>query len=530
MDWFEIISENYMENEGKAKRMLERIAEHYPIVMHGVSLSIGSTDPLNMDYLSKLKTLMTWVKPAWISDHVCFTGVAQKNTHDLLPMPYTQEALSHIVSRIKKVQDILECKIAFENPSTYLEFTSSSMPEAEFIARMVDEADCNLLLDVNNVYVSCYNHHLDTKAYLDALPLDKVIQIHISGHSNHDTHIIDTHDDSVIDDVWTLYRYVIHKAARIPNTMVEWDANIPKFSVLYAELEKARNMTPYSEVNAPLANFEAKAEIRNQTTEQPTLHDVQSYLQASILSGYETLTEQESWIRLKPHVSLQEQIHIYAVGYRMRLYDAVREDYPVLALYWGEKRVDALLKAFVNQVQSRHFNLANYSYHLPDFLKAYDDADEIAIGLATLESAIAQMSVAPESIALERHHLAHIAPDALMQMQFMPRKALSILAFSCNINAVYSAVLAQKSYDNIRRIPSFLAVYRHDNEVWRLPLDSIEYYLLQIVFSGVCLNEAIEMVQSKFVSSNHKSIEKFNANLVRWVSSWLENGLFIYAE
>ncbi|MCB1593207.1 MAG: DUF692 domain-containing protein, partial [Alphaproteobacteria bacterium] len=222
LDWFEIISENFMDTGGRPVRKLEQILEDYPVVMHGVSLSIGTVDPLNSDYLQKLKTLASWVNPPWISDHLCWTGIAHKNTHDLLPVPYTEEALKNIVTRIRQVQDFLERPIVLENPSTYLEFTSSTMTEWEFIARMAQESGCGLLLDVNNVYVSCYNHRWDPKTYIDALPLDRVAQIHLAGHTNKGTHIIDTHDDHVIDEVWALYRYAISKAGPV-STMVEWD-------------------------------------------------------------------------------------------------------------------------------------------------------------------------------------------------------------------------------------------------------------------------------------------------------------------
>ena len=214
VDWFEIISENFMDTDGKARRNLSRIAERYPIVMHGVALSIGTVDPLNSDYLRKLKRLIDEVQPAWVSDHLCWTGVAHKNSHDLLPVPYTEEALKHIVRRIGQVQDFLGRSIALENPSTYLEFKASHIPEAEFIAAMVRESGCQLLLDVNNVYVTCYNHRQDTQAYIDALPLERVVQIHLSGHRHMGTHIIDTHDDHVADAVWALYRQVIAQAGR----------------------------------------------------------------------------------------------------------------------------------------------------------------------------------------------------------------------------------------------------------------------------------------------------------------------------
>jgi uncharacterized protein (UPF0276 family) len=239
VDWFEIISENFIEAHKGYWDFLADVRADYPIVMHGVSMSIGSTDPLRRDYLKKLKTLADFLETPWLSDHLCWTGVQNKNTHDLLPVPYTEEALRHIVGRIKQVQDTLGRRIVLENPSTYLEFKDSEIREWEFLGRMAEEADCSLLLDVNNVYVSAFNHNYDARIYIDAIPADRIVQIHLAGHRNFGTHIIDTHDGHVIDEVWDLYRYTIKTKGAI-STLVEWDDHIPEFDVLSAELDKAR--------------------------------------------------------------------------------------------------------------------------------------------------------------------------------------------------------------------------------------------------------------------------------------------------
>ena len=239
--WFEIISEDFMDAHQGHWELLADLGESYPIIMHGVSLSVGSPDPLNRDYLKKLKRLADFLNPPWISDHVCWTGVHGVNTHDLMPVPYTEEALKHFTTRIREVQDFLGRPLLLENPSTYLDFAVSTMPEWEFIARMAEGADCGLLLDVNNIYVSAYNHEFDAKTYLQALPADRVLQIHLAGHSNKGTHIIDTHDRPVIDEVWALYRDTVALMGA-KSTMIEWDANIPQFPVLLAELHKAEAM------------------------------------------------------------------------------------------------------------------------------------------------------------------------------------------------------------------------------------------------------------------------------------------------
>lgn len=241
VDWFEIISENFMDSQGRPRFILDQIAERYPIVMHGVSLSIGSIDPLNFEYLRKLKSLAKDVGAHWISDHVCWTGVASRNSHDLLPIPLTEESLSHVVERIQTIQDLLERPFVFENPSTYAGFTGSTMTEWEFISRMAEEADCGLLLDVNNVYVSSVNQDFDPAEYLDAIPHERVVQIHLAGHTDCVTHIIDTHDRPVLDRVWDLYRQTIDLCGPV-STLLEWDASIPPFVELHAEVSKAKSL------------------------------------------------------------------------------------------------------------------------------------------------------------------------------------------------------------------------------------------------------------------------------------------------
>ncbi len=239
VDWFEIISENFMDSAGRPRYVLDQLAERYPIVMHGVSLSIGSTDPLNFDYLRKLKALADQVHAVWVSDHVCWTGVAGLNAHDLLPIPLNDATLSHVVERIRVVQDVLERPLILENPSSYVTFAASTMTEWEFLTWMAEEADCGLLLDVNNVYVSSVNHDFNPAEYIRSVPHERIVQFHLAGHTNRGTHLIDTHDNHVIDPVWELYR-LAHQLTGGASTLLEWDANIPEFPVVHAEVLKSR--------------------------------------------------------------------------------------------------------------------------------------------------------------------------------------------------------------------------------------------------------------------------------------------------
>ena len=242
IDWFEILTENYLVPGGKPLHYLDRICESYPVVMHGVSLSIGSTDPLDMKYLAQVKQLAERVEAKWISDHLCWTGFSGTNLHDLMPLPYTEEALAHVVDRIKQVQDFLGCQILIENPSSYLEFKQSTITEWDFMREMAEQADCLILLDVNNVYVSAVNHSFDPVEYINAMPVDRVQQIHLAGHLNLKTHIIDTHDQPIIDPVWELYETTVERLGNV-STMIERDDNIPPLAELQEELEHARKIS-----------------------------------------------------------------------------------------------------------------------------------------------------------------------------------------------------------------------------------------------------------------------------------------------
>jgi hypothetical protein len=238
VDWFEILSENYLTRGGWPLHVLDRVAERYPIAMHGVSLSIGSTDPIDFGFLKRLKALAERANARWLGDHVCWTGVAGRNTHDLLPLPLDEPTLRHVVERVRIVQDFLERPLVLENASTYAEFARSTVPEPEWIARLLEEADCALLLDVNNVFVSCRNHGHDPAAWLAAVPYDRVVQVHVAGHTDKGTHIVDTHVGPVPDPVWDLYADVMRRTGGC-STLLEWDTDIPDFRTVEAEVKRA---------------------------------------------------------------------------------------------------------------------------------------------------------------------------------------------------------------------------------------------------------------------------------------------------
>ncbi|WP_230474922.1 DUF692 domain-containing protein [Dyella monticola] len=239
VQWLEVVSENYMVDGGLPLTWLERFRERFPLVMHGVSMSIGSTDPLDQDYLARLAALAQRIEPAWVSDHLCWTGVQGVNLHDLMPLPYTEEALDHVVSRVKHVQDVLKRRILLENVSSYVSFAQSQLTEWEFIAEVAERSDCLILLDINNVHVSATNHGFSSSDYLRGIPVSRVQQFHLAGYEQGERLIIDTHDAPVSNAVWALYVEAVRRFGRV-STMIERDDHFPPWADLLAELDHAR--------------------------------------------------------------------------------------------------------------------------------------------------------------------------------------------------------------------------------------------------------------------------------------------------
>ena len=239
VDWFEVTSENFMVQGGRPLKVLEKVRERYPIVLHGVSLSLGSVDPLNQNYLADLGDLARRFEPAWVSDHLCWTGVGGHNLHDLLPLPYTEEAVRWVSRRIQQVQEILRRTILIENVSSYMTFAHSTISEWDFLSAVAEESDCGILLDINNVFVSAFNHGFDARTYIESVPIDRVAQYHLAGHSDYGSYLLDTHDHPIRPEVWALYDVAVGRFGEVSG-LIEWDDNIPEFPVLQAAADEAR--------------------------------------------------------------------------------------------------------------------------------------------------------------------------------------------------------------------------------------------------------------------------------------------------
>ena len=251
VDWLEVISDNYMVDGGKPLAVLDRIRANYPMAMHGVSMSIGSIDGPNQDYLRKLKSLEQRIEPMWVSDHLCWTGVHGHNMHDLLPLPFTHEALQVVKRNVEQVQEVLRRPLILENVSSYVEFKTSEMTEWEFLTEVCQSTGCKLLLDINNIYVSAFNHGFSPSSFIEGVPADSIIQFHLAGHQNNGDHLIDTHDHPVCDRVWDIYRQALMHFGYVP-TMIERDDKVPPLAELLTELDTARAIAQET-LNATIA-------------------------------------------------------------------------------------------------------------------------------------------------------------------------------------------------------------------------------------------------------------------------------------
>lgn len=253
IDFFEAMTEDYFDHPDSLS-YLDRIRADYPIALHGVAMSIGNTDPLNTAYLSQLKKLIDHIQPICVSDHICWTGVNQIHLHDLLPLPFTVEAVNHVVSRIRQVQDFLQRQILFENISSYTTFPESEMTEWEFMSEIAQRADCFILLDINNIFVNAFNHGFSAEHYLSGVPIDRVKQFHLAGHKHCQTHIIDTHDANIVDDVWNLYANAVKRFSNV-SVVIERDSNIPSLSELMQELNDAKKISDSDEFKKTTTGF-----------------------------------------------------------------------------------------------------------------------------------------------------------------------------------------------------------------------------------------------------------------------------------
>lgn len=438
VDWFEIVSENFLDDHGFAAHVLDHVAAHRPVVMHGVSLSIGSTDPLDTGYLRKLAALADRVRPAWISDHLCWTGVNGVVSHDLLPMPLTRRSLAHVAGRVRAVQDRLGRPLILENPSTYLEFGVSEIPEWEFLAALAEATGCGLLLDVNNVFVSAFNHGFDAVAYVENLPAEHIVQVHLAGPSDQGSHLLDTHDRPVPDEVWGLYALAQQRTGGVA-TLLEWDADIPPFADLVAELAKAADVRaaalpitgqadPPVAMPAPATVAASAHRPASRAETGPQLPDLQEWMLSACTAADADpdpsgpVLAVRDVVRASGRQSAGERLGVYARGYLARLLGCLRAEFPVLHALVGDQVFDLFGQAYIAACPPRSYTLFDLGAGFPGFLAETrprplgppGSSDALPAALGRLERARLEARCAP-GVETDPAH-APIDPVAVMTM------------------------------------------------------------------------------------------------------------------
>ncbi len=501
--WFEIISENFMDTQGHARQVLEKVREHYPVAMHGVSLSIGSSDPLDRGYLTKLKTLANWLEPAWMSDHICWTGIHQVNTHDLLPVPYTEDSLVNMVAKVKQAQDYLGRQLVLENPSNYLEFSANSMSEAEFIIRLLEEADCLLLLDVNNVYVTSFNHRLDAKAYIEAMPAERIAQIHLAGHEHRGSHIIDTHDGRPTEDVLALYHHTIQTHG-FKNTMLEWDAKIPAFSVMLETLQQVKSATD--------ATFHPAYEtIRYKANATEAYDRLMDRFQSHILQPFDAVPPAHEWIREKEHFPAKEQLNVYQLGYRTRLFQAIIEVFPATRHLAGEKPFDTLVRNYIEHTPSHFYSLDDY---IAQALPFFEDHLPIApFELATLELTIRMIQMQPQPDPVTLQDLATIPPDQFLSRNLRLLPSVQLLSFTHDVYSAYGQWLEKKVIDKVEQTPCHMMLHAVGEDVYRSAPSEEDYRMLKVIHEGETLEEVLHQLHTAHHVPQDQLLETLQTHL-----------------
>jgi uncharacterized protein len=426
VDWVEAISENFMGIGGRPFAVLEKVRRDRPVVLHGVSLAIGSVAPLDDAYLSQLKSLAQKIAPTFVSDHLCWGRAHGRYAHDLLPMPFTEEALDHVVSRVAQVQERLDRQILLENVSSYMAFKEDELTEWEFLSEVARRADCGILLDVNNIYVSARNHGFDPLAYLRGVPVDRVRQFHLAGHQDRGHIVLDTHEGHVTDAVWDLYREAVRRFGAVP-TLIEWDEGVPELPTLLAESEKAREV-----MQGALGEVAATEVPRALAmSREPTL----SAMQDTLFEWIAGTTEAQGAERFVHGGAVEPdaRVGIYAEMYWLRMRDVLRDDFPHVLQVLGDEDFDVLLAKYLKVHPSTHFSLNQAGRHFAAFVATVPIEGVSWLGsVAQLERARTETFIAADAPVLERAALQALA-SSFATAVLEPIAALQVLTLEHDV-------------------------------------------------------------------------------------------------
>ncbi len=459
VDWLEIVTDNFLVDGGKPMAVLEKIRSDYPIAMHGVAMSIGSIGGLDLDYLARVKRLARRIEPMWVSDHLCWTGFAGNVLHDLYPMPYTEESARLLIAQIRQAQDILERRLVVENVSSYIRFPASNCTESAFLAYVTEEADCELLLDVNNVFVSSINHGFCADAYLAGLPAARVRQIHLAGHSRSDGHIIDTHDQAVAPEVWVLFASACRRFPQVA-TMIERDDNIPPLAALIDELDLARQIATSETGNAAAQVSPLIRKPDAQTGAAWTLRVAQGRMTEYILEEAPATPPDD--IEAGGPLPGERGMQIYRHAYRARLTEVLADSYTKCQSYLGSELFATLAQEYINRHPPKERNLGRYGADFAAVLiSSYPDNDELS-DLAQLEWSLRAVFDSADVPAWTLADIRESGPDACLAQHPILHPTFRLLSMRTNAVSIWNAIDADEEVPEVVHWehPRALAVWR----------------------------------------------------------------------
>jgi uncharacterized protein (UPF0276 family) len=523
MDWFEAVTENFLDTGGRPLNVLQEIRRHYPVALHGVSLSIGTCDALDKDYLKKLKELVSRIEPFVVSDHLCWTGVEGENLHDLLPLPFTEEAMKHVTRRVNEVQEFLGRPILLENISTYVTYKHSQVPEWDFLREVARKSGCGILLDLNNIFVNATNHRFDPFRYLEAIPASSVGQFHLAGHTDKGDYLFDTHSAPVVPNVWKLYEQALRLYGPV-STLIEWDEEIPDFSRLSDEVEMARRIYEKSRPDKPA---EAPAVPlyfpENSSVARLSLLSVQHEMKMSVKARRDGTMSADL---LNPQGGLPgaERMAVYAEGYVVRLSEALAEVYETINHLLGKEAFMELAGLYLEHFPSHNYNLNCIGKELPGFIGKTRFTNEFPFlpDLASLELAVVSAFHAFDETPFDPAVLVSLSEEDWEKMRVIFQPSVHVVGSDWPILDIWKArktPLSEMNIDLINR-PQSVLVYRQGVEVCCEAIDKSQKDLVQHLLKGISLGETCASV-AEVANSEELPLEQ-------WFSSWTGQGLIAH--
>jgi uncharacterized protein (UPF0276 family) len=526
LDWLEIVTDNFLVDGGKPLVMLDRIRRDYPMVMHGVAMSLGAPDGPDMAYLQRVKTLADRIEPLWVSDHLCWIGPGPEQLHDLYPLPYTDEAAQRVITAIRAAQDVLQRRLVIENVSSYIDFKDSACSEWQFLSHIAQAADCLLLVDVNNIHVSSVNHGFNPLHYLDGLPAQRVQQIHLAGHADHGDYIVDTHDHPVAEPVWQLYREACQRFGGVA-TMIERDDHIPPLAELLDELAHAREIASESAAarTAPLSESIATRpqEIASglSTSSCDALSTVQQDMCACMLSPAPTDPATLARLRTAPGIDASQRLGIYHHAYRARLSEVLADSFAKTLLYLGSDTFDEVATAYAVQHPPRHRSLGRFGAGLPAFLaERWPDNPELH-ELAQLDWDLRACFDGADVPALSATAAAADPQSGWLHLESPLHPSLQLRPVQTNVVALWKAIDADEEVPEAAALPAprTLAVWRKDLQPHFSTVDPDQAPFVAAMAAGASILQTCEQLKQLPALADPQALSAWLAHW--WAEGWL---------